>query len=620
MKSHDDLKQWYLDTLTHTQDNRALCERDRDYYDNKQWTSDEENELKKRKQPVITVNRIKPKIDSIIGLEIRSRVDIKAFPRTPNDEAGAEAATDSLRYIADNKDFDQIKTEVAEDLFIEGTAAAIVEVEKTKKGYEVCPRVIPWDRFFIDPHSVRKDGKDALFMGQAIWLEEDVAKAMFPGKEDLLNSKLEENAGDTYDDKPKNSFYDQTRKRVKIIEVYFNSEGWKHAIYTGGGYLAEPKDSPYLDEDGDPTNPIEVQSAFIDRNNNRYGSVRQMISIQDEINKRRSKSLHLLNNRQTIGEKGAVTNVNAMKREMAKPDGHVEVTPGLRFDRLDNSDLAMGQLNLLQEAKGEIDQIGANASVTGKEERNLSGRALQVRQQAGTVELSPVLDGLRSWEKRMYRQMWMRVKQFWTEEKWIRVTDDEKNLKFVGLNKPITLGEQLQNLAQDESANPMERQNAIGLLQELMRTQDPRLNQVASVENPVTELDVDIILEAVPDTVNIEAEQFELLANMYSANPNAIPFEMIIESSSLRNKERILERLNGATPEEQQARQMQQEIAQRSAIAEIQKTESEAAENMANAQRSQADAAKTTIEAMNESRDLSDMSTEELIRIAAGGQ
>jgi hypothetical protein len=71
---------------------------------------------------------------------------------------------------------------------------------------------------------------------------------------------------------------------------------------------------------------------------------------------------------------------------------------------------------------------------------------------------------------------------------------------------------------------------------------------------------------------------------------------MIIESSSLRNKERILERMNGATPEEQQARQMQQEIAQRSAIAEIQKTESEAAENMANAQRSQADAMRKMVE------------------------
>ena len=33
MKSHEDVKQWYLDTLEHTQSNRALCERDRDYYD-----------------------------------------------------------------------------------------------------------------------------------------------------------------------------------------------------------------------------------------------------------------------------------------------------------------------------------------------------------------------------------------------------------------------------------------------------------------------------------------------------------------------------------------------------------------------------------------------------------
>ena len=597
MKPHEDVKQWYLDSLTHSQSNRALCERDRDYYDGKQWTDLELSELKKRKQPPTTINRIKPKIDSTIGLEIRGRVDIKAFPRTPNDEQGAEAATDSLRYVADNKDFDQIKTDCAKDLFIEGTMAAIVEVEKTGQGYEICPRVIPWDRFFIDPHSTRKDGKDALFMGQAIWLEESIAKNMFKGKDSFLDGREMDTTA--HDDKPKNVFYDQTRKRVKVIEIYYHDSGWKHAIFTGSGFVVDPVESNYLDDEGQPTNPIEMQSAFIDRENNRYGAVRQMISIQDEINKRRSKALHLLNNRQTVGEVGAVTNVAQMKREMAKPDGHVEVNPGMRFDRLDTSDLAMGQLNLLQEAKSEIDNVGANASVTGKEERNLSGRAMQVRQQAGTVELAPALDGLRHWEKRMYRQMWMRIKQYWTEEKWVRITDDEKNLKFVGLNKPVTLGEQLQNIAQDEKANPQERQQATAMLQELMATQDPRLNQVASVENPVTELDVDIILESVPDTVNIEAEQFELLANMYQANPQAIPFEMIIESSSLRNKNRILERLKGASPEEQQAIQKQQQMQEMAMQLEMmakqlegEKTKSETVENYAEAEKTKAETMK----------------------------
>ena len=226
-----------------------------------------------------------------------------------------------------------------------------------------------------------------------------------------------------------------------------------------------------------------------------------MISVQDEINKRRSKAMHLLSTRQVIAEEGAVENVNAAKRELNKPDGWLNRNPGKALEIQNTTDLAMGQFNLLQEAKSEIDAVGANAAVMGKDDRVQSGRALQSRQQAGIAELTPVLDGLRSWEKHMYRQMWLRVKQFWTDEKWIRVTDDEKNLKFVALNRPVRLKEQLE-------------QNGIPY-----DVADPRAQQVVDIENPVGELDVDIILEAVPDTVNLQAEQFEMLVAMYQANP-----------------------------------------------------------------------------------------------------
>ena len=60
--------------------------------------------------------------------------------------------------------------------------------------------------------------------------------------------------------------------------------------------------------------PLFMQSAYVDRNNNRYGEVRPMISPQDEINKRRSKALHLLTMRQTKAERGAVDDVDLMKQ------------------------------------------------------------------------------------------------------------------------------------------------------------------------------------------------------------------------------------------------------------------------------------------------------------------
>jgi hypothetical protein len=290
MKEHEELKRWYLDAVDATVDSRALSERDRDYVDLKQWTAEEEKELKARKQPITVSAELKENIETIIGVEIQSRVDIKAYPRNPDDEETAEAATDSLRYIADNSDFDQTKTECAYNLLVEGTMAAITEVKQTKSGFDIIPSQIPWDRFFIDAHSSKKDGKDAKFMGQAIWVDKDVAIKMLPdADESLITAGLEDTGGsDTYDDKPKNLFYDRSRDRVKLIEMYYQHDGWKHTIFTGLGEVVKSKPSSYLDEDGEPMNPIEVQRAFMDRDNNPYGFVRQLITMVDEINKRRS--------------------------------------------------------------------------------------------------------------------------------------------------------------------------------------------------------------------------------------------------------------------------------------------------------------------------------------------
>jgi len=55
----------------------------RQYYHGSQWTAAEVATLKKRKQPVVTSNRIVRKIDAIVGLVEKLRQDPKAYPRTP---------------------------------------------------------------------------------------------------------------------------------------------------------------------------------------------------------------------------------------------------------------------------------------------------------------------------------------------------------------------------------------------------------------------------------------------------------------------------------------------------------------------------------------------------------
>ena len=576
----------YVEEATDNYDARQLQRRDRDYYDSKQWTSEEVAELNKRKQPVVTENLIKPKIDNLMGMERQSRTDPKAFPRTPGDEDAAEAATDAIRFVLDNNDFDYTRSDFSEDLFIEGESGAIVE----EKDGEIEITHIPWDRLIKDRHSRRRDGKDAKYLGLGAWMDYDDAIRTY-GKEhaDKFSKGSEgDSLADEMDDRPQWSWFEGegNRKRCFVVDLYHLDGKWMRSVFTGGGIIYQGE-SRYKDETGEPRNPIETGAAFIDRDNNVYGIARQLISIQDEINKRRSKLLHFLNSRQTVSEVGAFDDVNEMKRELNKPDGHLTKNRGFEFDILPNGDLAGGQFNLLSDSRDVMNSVGANDAISGKAEGSSSGRAIQARQQAGVLELGPVFDSIRSWQKRVYRQVWLCVQQFWTEERWIRVTDDEKNIKFVGLNQPVTNRQVLE-----EEGTPIPPDMVPG-----SPTYDPRLEMVAEIKNPVAELDVDIILEDAPDLVNLQSEQFDLLAQMYQANPNAIPFDMVIAASGLRNKDQLIERLTGGgeqTPEQQQQAQVQQQqqmeamqIQKAGAIADVEATTAKAAKDNADAEAQQ---------------------------------
>jgi hypothetical protein len=82
-----------------------------------------------------------------------------------------------------------------------------------------------------------------------------------------------------------------------------------HREPTAGSYCEFTKagswptaDQPYVDQDGESYCPWIFESANVDRENNRYGEMRHLIDPQDEVNKRRSKALHLLNSRGVIAE------------------------------------------------------------------------------------------------------------------------------------------------------------------------------------------------------------------------------------------------------------------------------------------------------------------------------
>ncbi len=522
------LKKLYQEARDNTDTARKEAELAQDYYDNKQWTSDQIKALRKRKQPEIWVNRIAPAVNGILGVLEQGQADPRAFPRNSEDQNASEVATDSLRYAADNSRWQRTKLRAAGNYLIGGIGAVIVEVDE--KG-DPWPAVIRQGEFLYDPHSRDHDFSDARFMGVAKWMYVDAVKAMYPNADIDAEAITPTTVSFDDEDKPVSGWTDPKRNRVLVVEMYIDKGGWKKVCFYGGAVL-DARPSEYLDEDGRPSNPIVAQSCNVDRDNGRYGIVKAMVPIQDEINMSRSRALHLLNSRRVriTDQQGPDVDANTIREEAARPDG---VLPfGVESDG--NQDLGQFQFQRMQESKAELERMGPNPAVLGQSNASASGRAQLVRQQAGLTELTPVLGGIEDLELRVYRQMWARIKQFWTEPKTVRVTDDIGAAKFLQVNEEVA--EEVPAIVQGPDGQPM-----VGVQR-----------VVTEVKNRPAEMDMDIIIDATADTANVQAEQFtELVKLAQIYGPQEVPFDDILEASNLPKKRELIEKREARKQEAQ---------------------------------------------------------------------
>ena len=572
---HARMVRWFEDSERTTDAGRLLSARDRDYVCGIQWTPAELDVLKARGQPDVTINYCSRKIELMCGLERKSRTDPKAFARNPVDEDKANAATDTLRYIADDNDFPIIRSDVYENMMVEGVGGGELGLEDDGKGgANITITQVPYDRLFWDPHSRKLDFSDARYKGLVLWMDREQAYETWPDAEDLISDTFATQTG-SYADRPNEVVWcDSKRERVRIVQCHWQERNeWWVATLTRVGFLATPVRSPFLDHKGKSTSGLIMASAHVDRDNNRYGMVRDLISEQDEINKRRSKALHLLSVKQVVMEDGAVADIDKARREVARPDGLVVINPGMKFEITDGADLAEGQFKLLQHATAEMQASGPNASMSGTDPRELSGRAILAQQAGGSAANEPIADTLRMWSRQVYEVAWMAARQYWTAGRWVRVTDDLGSTKYVGVNQPVRLMDELAAMPEAQRAQAMQRMQ--------IQPGDPRLEQVIRVENDITDMEIDITIEEGIDVPSIQAEQFQILIQLAGTQPGLIPPEILIAASSLRNKDQLLEQLKQHQQAQAQQQQAVQQMAQAKAQADVTGTQAKAAADFA---------------------------------------
>jgi hypothetical protein len=314
--------------------------------------------------------------------------------------------------------------------------------------------------------------------------------------------------------------------------------------------------SPFKDEKGKSVSKYLMFSANVDHDGDRYGFIRNLKSPQDELNHRRSKALHLLNSRRILYRNGSLLNPEKTRAEAARPDGMIgwDVEKP-EFDDLKAMADMKGQLEFAANSATEIENFGPNPALLGQGIESKSGRAIALLQQAGISELGPYVIALRGWKIRVYRLMWNAIQEYWTAERWIRVTDND-------------------GLAQFIQVNALDGSNGL----------QPR------IVNELGSLDVDIILDEGPDTINMMQDTFETMLSLAQSGAQVPPIVMI-ELSNLPSdvKKRVKDMIEQASqPSPQQVQE--QQIKTAGAVAEVDKLHSETAKNYATAEKTAVDA------------------------------
>ena len=498
------LRSQFIDYLTSKVDEIEEQKDSRHYYHGAQWTPEQINIMRRRRQPPITWNRVSRKINGIIGLVERQRSDPRALPRHIRSEQGANIATQVIRYVLEANDFKGNEPICLLQSAIDGIAGVQMVLTKDDEGQ--ADIALPWvigDEFFYDPKSYRTDFSDARYMGISKWLDIGEAIELFPDKEDELRGMIEGDSDLTTNADREYKWVVSSTQRIRLIEHWYKHRGkWRWSFYVSNTLLDQGV-SPFIDERGKSECSFKMFSVAVDHDGDRYGFVRNLKGPQDSLNQSKSKALHVANARRVIAAKGAVDDVEKARIEMARPDGYIEVNPGQEFKPDDRPQDLAAFTAMGQEAGQEIDQFASIniAIMTGASLANISGRAIELLRQPGMAELGPFILAVRQWKLQLYRAIWNAAQRHWTQPKWLRMIDDASQA-------PVFI--QLNGLSLDQFGRPV-LVNALGAL------------------------DVDISLEEGPDVGSLMQDAYDMLKG-YPAG--TVPPQVLVEMSALPRTEK----------------------------------------------------------------------------------
>ena len=486
------LHNYFLTAIDHPvwQAWRQNASKDYQFREGNHWTPAELADLAERGQPPTIQNEVKPIIDRVHGQFLMTRQTTTFIGRnSPHDDPQANLQADLLRFTDQKTGYEFHESQVALDGLTGGFGVLECGARHDNDGYKcIYQRAENPFHLFPDPFSLEADWSDAKYVQRAKWLDVEDAIALWPEKESALRGflhghefELHESLGiDPRVVNESNALYlDKARKRIRPVETWYKRKVRKYIIVTKDGsvsvttplakadldrvfrklpkdtYVSEPL---YIDQmwlgvhlgallihhDRSPYRhtkfPFVPLFADRKRNGEPFGLARNIVPINEGINKRKSKALNMLSNRRIIAERGALEDPSKAAIENAKADGYIEVEPGALSQQKvlfpDNQDIGTSQVALLQDDKASMPRVsGISDESLGMRTEVRSGAGIARKQSMTNLITNPVIQNLRRFRYERTKLVYELMKEVYTEEMAFQVTDDPDSVRLIRLTK-----------------------------------------------------------------------------------------------------------------------------------------------------------------------------------------
>lgn len=551
---------------------RREADKAADYYDGNQLDAETVQKLKERGQPPLITNFIKPTVDTVLGLEAKTRTD---WIVRPEDDSQAEPdLADAMSIKLKHAEIESRADRACSDAYAAQVKTGLgwVEVSRDTDPFNPAHKVSYVHRREIawDWRSEKNDLSDARYLVRRRWVDVEHAIAMMPQYAELFSHSVNGWSGfDPMMEQPTNlvqsweverdtklstsDWSDQLRRRVCLSEIWYRKWVKGHVMRLANGRVIEFDINNVQHQEALVAGYGQVREAIFQRIRLAwycgphylfdipspyphksfpyvpffgyredltcvpYGLVRSMISPQDEINARKSKQLWLLNSRRVITDSDAVADHAVAMKEVARPDAYIQLNPNRRptskFEVQDGTALVAPQAQALLDAKNEIAEAsGIHKAMMGQSSNASSGLAINSLIDQGLTTLGEINDNF-TFARRLVGEMLFSLVQ--------------------------------EDLAQTPATVKLGSGSSERVIHLNQRAQDPETGEIIVV-NDVSRLRARIVLDDVKSTPTYRMQVMTQLAEITKSLPpeaQGAMADLWVEASDLPGKQLVVDRL-----------------------------------------------------------------------------